>query len=208
MPALFRRYPAFRRLWAAGAVSLVGDWLSFVAVSALALTSGGGAMGLALVFAAHALPAALLSPFAGALVDGLDRRRVLVGADLIASVATLAMAGAAVAGWLGVVQVLLLVRSATTALIPPGETAALRRLVGDEDRVAANSLLAATWSIAYVAGMALGGAAALLGPALALAIDAATFLAAAAIHATLPSMRVGDGVATDGTATDGAAATE
>lgn len=49
---LIRRNRAFRRLWAAGAVSLVGDWLSFVAVAALALSSGGGAFGLALVFAA------------------------------------------------------------------------------------------------------------------------------------------------------------
>src|SRR5205823_2450338 len=51
---VIRRNAAFRRLWAAGAVSLVGDWLSFVAVAILALSSGGGAFALALVFAAHA----------------------------------------------------------------------------------------------------------------------------------------------------------
>ena len=56
MNALVRENPGFGRLWAAAAVSQVGDWLSFVAVAMLAMTQGGDAFGLALVFAAHALP--------------------------------------------------------------------------------------------------------------------------------------------------------
>lgn len=197
MSSLLRRQPAFRRLWLAGGISLVGDWLSFVAVSAMALGSGGGPLALAVVFAAHALPAALGSPLAGALVDRIDRRRALVGADLAATVVTAAMALAAAAGQLVTVQVLLLIRSALTSIVPPGESAALRRLVPDADLVAANAILAATWSLAYVVGMALGGAAALLGPTLALALDAATFAAAAALHASLPAMPV-ERVATGG----------
>lgn len=188
MASLLRSHPAFRRLWAAGAVSLAGDWLSFVAVSVLAIESGGGAFALALVFAAHALPAAFLAPLAGALVDRLDRRRVLVAADVIASVITAAMAAAAVLGWVAAVQLLLLARSAVSAIVPPGETAALRRLVPAAALGRANALLAATWSVAYVAGMSLGGLASLLGPAIALALDAASFLVAAALHATLPPM--------------------
>ena len=72
-------------------MSLVGDWLSLVAVATLAQASGGGAFALALVFAAHALPGALLAPVAGAIVDGFDRRRVLVAADAVASLITVAM---------------------------------------------------------------------------------------------------------------------
>lgn len=185
---VIRRNRAFRRLWAAGAVSLVGDWLSFVAVASLALSSGGGAFALALVFAAHALPGAVLAPVAGALVDGLDRRRVLVAADLLEVVVTLAMTLAAVAHVTLAIPALLLVRSGIAALVPPGESAAVRRLVEQADLLEANSVLAATWSVAFVAGMALGGVAALLGPALALALDAASFAVAAALHATLPPM--------------------
>ncbi len=186
--SLLRRNPGFGRLWAAAGVSLVGDWLSFVAVAALALQSGGGAFGLALVFAAHALPGAVLAPFAGAIVDGMDRRRVLIAADVIAAVITVGMMTAALVGVFGAIIPLLLVRSGVTAIVPPGESAAIRRLVGTEDLLAANSILAATWSVAYVAGMALGGAAALLGPAIALAFDAASFAGAAAVHAMLPAM--------------------
>lgn len=187
---LLRRHPAFRRLWAAAAISQLGDWLSFVAVSVLALASGGGALGLAVVFAAHALPGALLSPVAGALVDRVDRRRVLLAADGVAAALTVAMAVAAAAGAFTAVQLLLLARSAVSAIMPAAESAVVRRLVAPDELVPANALLAATWSIAYVAGMALGGVAALLGPALALLVDAATFVVAAAVHARLPPIPV------------------
>ena len=188
MPSLLRRNPGFGRLWAAAGISLVGDWLSFVAVAALALQSGGGAFGLALVFAAHALPGAVLAPFAGAIVDGMDRRRVLIAADVIAAVITIGMMISALAGVFDAIIPLLLVRSGVTALVPPGESAAIRRLVGTKDLLAANSILAATWSVSYVAGMALGGAAALLGPAIALGLDAGSFAIAAGVHAMLPAM--------------------
>ena len=188
--SLLRGNAAFRRLWAAGAVSLVGDWLSFVAVAALALGSGGGPFALALLFAAHALPGAVLAPVAGAIVDGFDRRRVLVAADVLAALATLGMVGAALAGIVTAIPLLLLSRSAIVALVPPGESAAVRRLVAESELLPANTILAATWSVAYVAGMALGGFATLLGPALALALDAASFAIAAALHATLPALPV------------------
>jgi Transmembrane secretion effector len=186
--SLLRRNPGFGRLWTAAAISLVGDWLSFVAVAALAMQSGGGAFGLALVFAAHALPGAVLAPFAGAIVDGMDRRHVLIAADVIAAVITIAMMIVALAGVFEAIIPLLLVRSGVTSLVPPGESAAIRRLVGTNDLLAANSILAATWSVSYVAGMALGGAAALLGPAIALGLDAGSFAIAAGVHAMLPAM--------------------
>ncbi|MBK9031247.1 MAG: MFS transporter [Myxococcales bacterium] len=188
--SLLRQHAGFRRLWAAGAVSLCGDWLSFVAVSTLALTGGGGAMALAIVFAAHALPGALLAPVAGTLVDRFDRRGVLIAADVLAALATAGMAAAAAVGWLAAIQGLLLVRSAITSAVPPAESAAVRRLVGPDQLTAANAILAATWSTAYVAGMALGGAAAMLGPTLALVLDALSFAVAASIHATLPRLPV------------------
>jgi predicted MFS family arabinose efflux permease len=187
---LIRRNRAFRRLWAAGAVSLVGDWLSLVAVATLAASSGGGALGLALVFAAHALPGAVLAPVAGVLIDSFDRRRVLVAADTAAAIVTVGMVIAALAGAPFVIPLLVLVRSAVTSIVPPGESAAVRVLVSEEDLVPANALLAATWSTAFVIGMALGGVAAMLGPALALALDAASFAIAAFVHGTLPPLPV------------------
>lgn len=79
--------PAFRRLWVVTSVAAVCDWLSLLALSALAtqLTSGYTAQSFALggVVATKLLPALLLGPLAGALADKFDRRKVMVVCDLL-----------------------------------------------------------------------------------------------------------------------------
>jgi dTMP kinase len=78
--------PAFRRLWLVTAGSATGEWLSLLALSALAtqLTSGYQAQSFALggVVATKLLPALLLGPLAGALADKFDRRHVMVVCDV------------------------------------------------------------------------------------------------------------------------------
>lgn len=189
MVALLLRRPVFARLFAAVTISLVGDWLTFVAISVLAASRGHGALALAGVLAAHTLPGALASPVAGVLADRFDRRTLLLFASLAQALLTVGMAVAALQDRLGAVQLLLVARSAVAAIVPPAEAAALRHVVDDEELLAANALVASTWSLAYVGGMALGGALATLGPALAILLDAGTFVASAALVATLPRMR-------------------
>jgi len=188
MLRLLRTHPLFRRLWLAGTISLVGDWLSLVAVALLALDRGGGARSLALVLAAHALPQALLAPVAGVVADRFDRRRVLLAAPLAQAALTLLMALAAARGAVLAVQALVLARSAVSAFVVPAEAAALRRTVPEAELLRANGLLSGTWSVTYVAGMALGGALATLGPATAMLLDALTFAAAAALLRGLPAL--------------------
>jgi MFS family permease len=172
MLSLLRRRPAFRRLWIAASASLIGDWLSFVAISLLAMDRGGGALSLALVFAVHALPHALFTPISGVVADRLDRRTVLIVVPLVQAALTVAMALAAGSGMVWLVQMLVLVRSAGTAFMVPAEAAALRHTVEPGELVPANAILSGTWSITYIAGMVLGGAIASLGAVPAILIDA------------------------------------
>ena len=78
----------FRRLWVALSLSSLGDWLSIVALTALApsLATGGlAAKGSAVsgVWLATLLPALLIGPLAGALADRLDRRMTMIVGDVI-----------------------------------------------------------------------------------------------------------------------------
>jgi dTMP kinase len=78
--------PSFRRLWLVTALASTGDWLSLLALSALAtqLTTSYQAQSFALggVVATRLLPALLLGPIAGVLADKFDRRKLMVICDL------------------------------------------------------------------------------------------------------------------------------
>jgi dTMP kinase len=81
-------FPAFRRLWIALSLSSLGDWLGFVATTALAkeLVEPGnfstGLYAIAGVIAVRLLPAVVIGPFAGAWGDRFNRRYTMVVADI------------------------------------------------------------------------------------------------------------------------------
>lgn len=72
--------PAFFRLWIAQVLASLGDWIGFVAITALAARVGGASpeASVGLVLSARLIPGFFLSPVAGVLVDRWDRKRVLV----------------------------------------------------------------------------------------------------------------------------------
>ena len=78
----------FRALWVALSLSSLGDWLSILALTALApaLTHGSDvakSSAVGGVWLATLLPALLLGPVAGALADRLDRRMTMIVGDVV-----------------------------------------------------------------------------------------------------------------------------
>ena len=192
--ALLKRRPDFFRLWLAGLISLLGDWLTYIAVSLLTLREGGGALSVAMVLVVNLIPHAVLAPIAGPLADRVDRRLIMIGTCFIRMVITLAMAGAAAAGSVWLLQSLLLVRVAVSGFYIPARRASLPRVVERDELMLANTVSSATWSVMFATGVALGGfLAALVGPTTAIALDALTFLASAAVLWSLPSLQPAEG---------------
>ena len=87
-PATFKdllTHPSFSKLLAAQTISSFGDWVGFVAVTALVVSKGGdagGAYAVAGVMVARLAPAILFGPVAGALVDRVNRKTVMITADV------------------------------------------------------------------------------------------------------------------------------
>jgi MFS family permease len=74
--------PEFRKLWAANAVSNLGDGVAAVAGPLLAASLTRDPLLVAGLAFAQRLPWLLFSLLSGALVDRLDRRRLMAGVDL------------------------------------------------------------------------------------------------------------------------------
>jgi MFS family permease len=82
----------FRNFWLGQVVSQVGDRIHTLAVIWLVYTWTKSGTALGIVLIASTLPSVLISPWAGAISDRMDRRHVAIAADLARSVLVLALA--------------------------------------------------------------------------------------------------------------------
>ncbi|MBA3290407.1 MAG: MFS transporter, partial [Actinobacteria bacterium] len=72
----------FLRFFAAQFVSSLGDWIGVIAIAVFAQGLAGNA-GVGLVMTARVLPGFLVGPIAGVFADRYDRKKLMVGADII-----------------------------------------------------------------------------------------------------------------------------
>src|SRR5213595_4202744 len=81
--SLLRRNRNFRLLFIGQAISQLGDWFNSVAVYALLLDLTGSATAVAWMMIVQFLPIAIVGPMAGVVVDRVNRRRLMIAADLV-----------------------------------------------------------------------------------------------------------------------------
>jgi hypothetical protein len=171
------RYPAFRYLLSALAVSQVGDWLYNLALVVLVYDRTHSALWAGATTAARVVPVVALGPLGGVLADRFDRRRVMIACDLVRMGLMFVLAAVAAAG-LPIVLAPVIAAAATTAAAPYMScvAAVTPRLVDDADLPGANAVRSAIGGASIILGPALGGVLLLLGsPAFAFALNALTF---------------------------------
>ncbi|CAN5700569.1 MFS transporter [soil metagenome] len=181
-PPALRSDPDFRRFWTARVVSLAGSAVTYVALPVLVYDLSRSPFLTALVATFEALPYLLIGLVAGALADRLDRRLVMVTADLSSAVV---LGSVPVAAWLGaltVPHVLVAAFLSATFFVffDAANFGAVPSLVGRERIPAANSAIWSAGTLIEIALPAAAGAllAVLSAPTL-LLMDAVTFVASA-----------------------------
>ncbi len=176
--------PDFWKLLVGQAVSNLGSSFTFFALPLLVYKLTGSALNLALVTVAETLPYLLFGLIIGTWADRVDRKRLMVLADLtqslvIASIPLLAVLGTLPLWWIYIVG---FANSTLWICSNTAEFASLPRLVNREDLVTANGHLQASYAAATVAGPLLAGLLVALVPIhTLLAIDAFTFLVSALV---------------------------
>jgi len=160
-PVPLADHPSFTRFWAAATVSDFGTYITTLALQILiVVTLHGTAADVGWVSAARWLPYVLMGLVAGMFVDRWDRRRTLIGTDVVRGLLLFAVGGLGAAGVLSVPTLVLLI--ATFGLLSLFNDVAYQSFVPHlVPRVLlthANARLEQSGAVAQTTGPALAGA--------------------------------------------------
>lgn len=181
-PAPMRGLRDFLLIWFGQLVSGVGSRLTSFALGLWVYQTTGSTTRFAMVFVAMAVPALLLLPFAGALVDRWDRRRTMIVCECVSAATIGAMALLAASGTLVIWHVYVGVglTAITSTFLQPAYAASVP-LLADRDRLTrVNGLIQTGQGLALVGGPALAGILmSMMGIVGVLLVDALTFVVGA-----------------------------
>jgi len=147
----------FALLWTAGLISLIGNWMLVAALPFYVYEVTGSALATSAWLFAYILPGVLFSSVAGVFVDRWDRRRTMIGVNLLqaAIIPFLLLARSPETIW--IVYLVGFLEATLSRFFMPAESALLPKLVGEEHLISANSLNALNDNLARIVGPAIGG---------------------------------------------------
>jgi MFS family permease len=168
----------FRLLTASQAISAVGDMVSITALPLLVLGLTGSGVAMGTVFAIGAVADFAVALYAGALADRIDRKRMMVVADVGRAVLTALIPLSIVLG--GPTMAVVLLVAAPMALLRSffraGYIASVPAIAGRQHLARANGILETVSSTSSVLGPLVAGfLIAAIGAGLTLAVDALSF---------------------------------
>jgi len=179
------RNQAFVRVWSAATISIFGSLITRIALPLVAiLVLGSGAIEVAILRSLDLGATLVFGLVAGAWVDRLRRRPVLIWADLGRAVLLGSIPLAFALGALTYAQLLIVsgLAAILTTFFDSADNAYLPTIVERERLVDANSALAASGSAAEFMAFGISGfLVQILTAPIAIAIDAVTFLVSAAL---------------------------
>lgn len=160
------RHPAYRRYWFSQLLSLVGSWMQSTAQQYLVLElSNQSSAALGWVTVAQFMPSLLLSLFAGAVIDRLPRRRVLLTTQLVLLGTALALAVTTHLGvvTLPLVMLIAFVAGTANAFDMPARQSMVVDFVPRSDVPNAVALNSLSFNVSRTLGQAVFGLVAALG---------------------------------------------
>jgi MFS family permease len=188
-PQTLRGVPGYERFWLGSSVSAFGDYFTSLAIQVMVVTTlAGTAADVGLVSGARWLPYMLFGLVAGAMVDRLRRRPVMVLADLIRAalliiVPTMALTGSltvwALAAFMAIFGLVSLFGDAATQAFVP-------RLLPRALLTRAHARIDQSSAVAQTSGPALaGGLVSLVGAPWTVIVDAVSYLFSATLIASI-----------------------
>jgi predicted MFS family arabinose efflux permease len=174
------RFPVFRAIWIASAISNLGALIQSVGAAWMMTSIATSAYMVTLVQASVTLPIMMLSLVAGAVADSVDRRKVMLVAQIFMFIVSVTLA---VCAWRGLITPWLLLMftfliGCGTAFNAPAWQASVGDMVPRTQLAGAVALNSMAFNVARSFGPALGGAiVAAAGAAATFTINAVSYIA-------------------------------
>lgn len=178
----------FRLFWLTITLSLTGVWVRITAQGWLVYEMTSDEFMLGLVSFFQAAPVLVASPIAGALLDRVERRRVLLGVQLVVAIATFTLATLVATGRVEIWHILLIAAVVGTAsgFDWPARLSLVPALVPARDLQSAVALNAAAFNASRIVGPVVAGLLiAVVGVAAGFYLNAAMYLPFIVVLATL-----------------------
>jgi DHA3 family macrolide efflux protein-like MFS transporter len=154
---LFANQPIVKKLSLVQFVAYFGAWFSSVAIYSLLVDFGASASVISLVAAMHFIPAVLISPISGTIIDKIEFKRlvtVLLSIEMIATFMFLNI-GSIDDVWL--LLLLVFIRMGCASFTFTSQMSFLPQILSQDELQKTNEIHSMIWAFCYSVGMALSG---------------------------------------------------
>ena len=176
---LFKKHEVIKQLSLVQIIAYFGAWFSNVAIYTMLVRFGSTEFAIAVVTAMHFLPAVLIAPFSGAIIDRFKIKSLMLLLLFIEMSMTLSFLFINDKSQIWILMILIFIRMSCASMFFSTEMSLLARLIKGEALQKANEVHSIIWSFSYAAGMGISGiVVSIVGVKIAFIIDAMFFLLA------------------------------
>lgn len=151
------KHPVIARLSLIQFISYFGTWFSQVAIFSMIVAYGADEITIALTAAMAMLPAVILAPFIGIIIDRIEFKKLMLILLLIEISMTLGFIFINSLEYIWILMILIFLRSSAASMLFSAEMALFPKIVQGEMLKNTNEIHSIIWSLCYVLGMAVGG---------------------------------------------------
>ncbi len=151
------KHPVVARLTIIQFISYFGTWFSQVAIASMLVSYGASEMQIASIFIMLMLPAILLSPISGWIIDQIDFKklmRVVLIVEIVMTLLFMTVNSLDDIGWL---MLFVFFRSLASSTLFSAEMALFPKILEGDMLRKTNEIHSIVWAVCFALGMGIGG---------------------------------------------------
>jgi len=151
------KHPIIARLSLIQLISYFGTWFSQVAIFSMIVAYGADEITIALTAAISMLPAVVLAPVIGIIIDRIDFKKLMMILLMVEISMTLGFILIDSLEYVWILMILLFIRSSASSMLFSAEMTLFPKIVEGKMLKNTNEIHSIIWSLCYASGMAVGG---------------------------------------------------